>query len=654
VEVEGQTEAAPPAMSSVELCLVMAQAHVLRKCRTEDELSPWEAAPYVDCVAAQPAAPFAVALAAALEQARHERTRTRTRSRALARITALVRSQRLAIGEAPAAAAALRAASAATEADRFASLSASRTLGVFATPMPLAGGVRKELAEQLVANGMVGSALPLLEALEVWESLAACYKALDKVPAAVAAVRKRLAVDEGDARAWLVLGELEGNEALMEHSWEVSGGKFAGAKRALARRAAAREDHEAALAHWRDAQRASTLYTNGWFALGYAALKLERDEEAARAFSRTVQLEMRAGEAWNNLAALHMKAKRTRAAHVALSECVRVREHSWHAWDNLATVATEVRRFRQAANAARRLMELTKGARVNIRALAACVAEVERVVRDPEAVTGGPEAAARAAREAARREAREGAAEEALMASLDDIGLNAAGEEEADVDADDSAYGGEDIVGMAAEAAFAKEPLPTYTEREMGRLVADVQAALADASKASPDGREMYKADGTPLARRGDADESASSTGLMGAVWSLQARLRLTGGDHAGATEFTMRRLRALQAGTKWRSDGNAFEQLAAACCDLAVIRLNAAQEATPEPPPAEEGAAAIGYSCAQAAKDLASVRMQLRGVVKQGKEAFGGTERYARLDELATKVAEAEDAMREKARVGA
>ena len=59
--------------------------------------------------------------------------------------------------------------------------------------------------------------------------------------------------DEGDARAWLVLGELEGNEALMEHSWEVSGGKFAGAKRALARRAAAREDHEAALAHWRAA-----------------------------------------------------------------------------------------------------------------------------------------------------------------------------------------------------------------------------------------------------------------------------------------------------------------------------------------------------------------------------------------------------------------
>ena len=53
-----------------------------------------------------------------------------------------------------------------------------------------------------------------------------------------------------------------------------------------------------------------------------------------------------------------------------------MREHSWHAWDNLSEVAGEVRRYRQAANAARRTMALTKGARVNVRALAAAVAEL--------------------------------------------------------------------------------------------------------------------------------------------------------------------------------------------------------------------------------------------------------------------------------------
>ena len=42
----------------------------------------------------------------------------------------------------------------------------------------------------------------------------------------------------------------------------------------------------------------------------------DRADEAARAFSRTVQLDSKTGEAWNNLAALHLKAGRTRAAHV--------------------------------------------------------------------------------------------------------------------------------------------------------------------------------------------------------------------------------------------------------------------------------------------------------------------------------------------------
>ena len=632
----------PPALRSVELCLVMATAHIMRKSTTEDDLSPWEQAPYVDCIAAQPHAPFSVALAAGLERARHERTRGRTRARGLARLQDLSGAQRLAIGEPPAAAAALRAAVAAS-ADGGTAAAAGRAVGCFATPAPLAGGVRKELAQALVSNGMVGSALPLLEALEVWEALAACYKALGKAPAAVAAVRKRLDVDQRDARAWLVLGELEDDESLMTKAWDVSDGRLAAAKRALARRCAAREDHAGALEHWRAAQRVASLHVGGWFALGYAALKLGHADEAARAFSRTVQLDSKTGEAWNNLAALHLKAGRTRAAHVALEECVRMREHSWHAWDNLSEVAGEVRRYRQAANAARRTMALTKGARVNVRALAAAVAEVERVVKDPDAVAGGPKAAARAAAKAQGKAAREEAAEEALMRSLDDIGLDGEGEEgNADTeDADSSAYAGEEIVGMAAEEAFKNEELPVYSDREIERLVADVAAALADASKATPDGKELYKADGTPLRRAASGDDVDDLTqgGAMGAIWALQARMRVCAGDFAGAAEFTMRRMRALQGGTEWRSDSAAFGAFARACSDLANARLGAAAEAQE---------AAQKATCS---RELASARMQLRGVLKQGKEAFGGGEAYKALDETLARVGAEEDRLREEAK---
>ena len=50
----------------------------------------------------------------------------------------------------------------------------------FTALLPLRVSLRRELGEWLVARGVVGAALALFEALELWDSLIVCYRLLDK------------------------------------------------------------------------------------------------------------------------------------------------------------------------------------------------------------------------------------------------------------------------------------------------------------------------------------------------------------------------------------------------------------------------------------------------------------------------------------------
>ncbi len=51
------------------------------------------------------------------------------------------------------------------------------------------------------------------------------------------------------------------------------------------------------------------LHAEGWFALGFCALKGQRYGRAAQAFSRAAAQQPDNGDAWNNLAAIHLQAR---------------------------------------------------------------------------------------------------------------------------------------------------------------------------------------------------------------------------------------------------------------------------------------------------------------------------------------------------------
>jgi len=62
--------------------------------------------------------------------------------------------------------------------------------------------------------------------------------------------------------------------------------------------------------HWEAALRVNPLHAEGWFALGFCALKAGGGGgRAAQAFTRAAQQDPDNGEAWNNLAAVHLQAR---------------------------------------------------------------------------------------------------------------------------------------------------------------------------------------------------------------------------------------------------------------------------------------------------------------------------------------------------------
>ena len=91
--------------------------------------------------------------------------------------------------------------------------------------------------------------------------------------------------------------------------------------------------HVQAAQHWELALRVNPLHPEGWFSLGYCALKQKDFSRALQAFSRCAQQQPDNGDAWNNLAAIHLQVRTPHVSwcrHPALLEqfCKEC-EHVW-------------------------------------------------------------------------------------------------------------------------------------------------------------------------------------------------------------------------------------------------------------------------------------------------------------------------------------
>ncbi|KAK3003035.1 hypothetical protein RJ639_020194 [Escallonia herrerae] len=261
-------------LTAAQQAVVLAQCVSIEKSTPQDEMQRWEMTPYIEAIDSQQSSNFIIRFFCDILRIRWETTRTRTKERALMMMDKLVRS------------------------------------------------MQREYGDLLVSCGLIGEAVKVFEDLDLWDNVIHCYCLLEKRAVAVKLIKTRLSEGPSDPGLWILLGFSFAAPDVLLHevfvyptlgkpdlvvflaSLEVSGNRSARAKRSLARNAYNRGEYEMSKNLWESAMALNSLYPDGWFALGAAALKARDVEKALDGFTRAVQLDPENGEAWNNIACL--------------------------------------------------------------------------------------------------------------------------------------------------------------------------------------------------------------------------------------------------------------------------------------------------------------------------------------------------------------
>ncbi|KAJ8562365.1 hypothetical protein K7X08_011656 [Anisodus acutangulus] len=341
-------------LKPTQQAVILAQCLSIEKRARSDELQRWEMAPYIEAIDSQQSSPFTLQHLCDILRIRWESTRGRTKQRALLMMDKLVQGIN---DPSPGA--------------------TQRMHCCFGVNIPTIPALHKEYGDLLVSCGLIGEAVKVYEDLELWDNLIYCYRLMEKKAAAVELIKARLSERPCDPRLWCSLGDVTNDDKCYEKAQEVSGNKSARAQRSLARSAYNRGEYEKSKDLWVSAMAMNSLYPDGWFALGAAALKARDVEKALDGFTRAVQLDPENGEAWNNIACLHMVKKKNKEAFIAFKEALKLKRDSWQMWENFSRVAADIGNFSQALEAVQKVLDMTKNKRIDVELLERMLQELE-------------------------------------------------------------------------------------------------------------------------------------------------------------------------------------------------------------------------------------------------------------------------------------
>ncbi|ESW09834.1 hypothetical protein PHAVU_009G160200 [Phaseolus vulgaris] len=346
-----------PSLSATQQAVILAHCLLIEKSSRQDELQRWDMAPYIEAIDSQHSFYFTIRCLCDNLRIRWESSRSRTKERALLMMDNLVKR----IYE-----------SSPSIAERIAFS--------YAVYMPSIPALRKEYGLLLVRCGLIGEAMKEFEDLELWDNLIYCYSLLEKKASAVELIRKCLSERPNDPRLWCSLGDTTANDAYYEKALEVSNNRSARAKCSLARSAYHRGDYVTSTTLWESAMSMNSMYPNGWFSFGAAALKARDKEKALDAFTRAVQLDPENGEAWNNIACLHMIKKKSKEAFIAFKEALKFKRNSWRMWETYGLVAVDIGNISQALEAVQMILDMTNNKVVDSELLERITTELEKRV----------------------------------------------------------------------------------------------------------------------------------------------------------------------------------------------------------------------------------------------------------------------------------
>lgn len=311
----------------LSLCLDVANSNPV------DGLTNEEMLPYIERVLAQPSN-WMIYSMGLLQRSWLEYERRKTADRALLQMQALVdqHTTRLTITQST------------YKSIEESAGSAERLRYIHSIAYPAQYEFKRDLANKYLRYEVLSSALNLFKELQMWDEVVTCYQLMDKPQRAELVVRDRL---KFGATPYMLtsLGDLTGNEECYEEAWILSKGRFARAKRTLARNCFHRQEYSECVRHMSVALAVHPLIATSWYLMGLACMHIRDWKHALEAFTRCVQQDMEIGEAWANIGAIYMELKELPKAHVSFVEALKQKRDSWKIIENLLYTSLELSKW---------------------------------------------------------------------------------------------------------------------------------------------------------------------------------------------------------------------------------------------------------------------------------------------------------------------
>ncbi|CAI0460590.1 unnamed protein product [Linum tenue] len=242
----------PSLLSPTQQAVILTHCYMIQKGSQHDELTKWDVAPFVEAIDSQPSSLFTLEFFCNLLRVRWESTRSNTKLRAVEMMGKLVENLEKSFPGV-----------------------ARRIPFCYVANFPTIPTLKKEYGELLLSCGLVGEAIKIFEALQLWDNLIQCKCLLGQKTAAVELIKMRslkcLTTQGYDFMC--SLGDVTNDDSCYEKALKVSNYNSARAMRALARSAYNRGVYEQSKTLWESAMALNSLNPDGWFALGAAALK---------------------------------------------------------------------------------------------------------------------------------------------------------------------------------------------------------------------------------------------------------------------------------------------------------------------------------------------------------------------------------------------
>ena len=348
----------PTPLNPLDSTILLALTTCIKNTNPSDGLTMEEMAPYVARVVAHPRN-WTVHTMALLLRTRLEHTRARTIQRSVLQLQVLVDQLVDEIGPPATGITAPKSSFLPKPSDPTETASTRVRLAyAWQLLLPSRWDLEAELAQRWISLGALKTALEIYERLEMWDKVAICWAGTGRQDRAAKVLQEQLEKTPLDANLWSLLGDVENNPEHWEKAWQVSGSRYARAKRALGSYYFHLKKYEEARDAFKLSLKINPLNRVAWFTFGCACLELKEYEEACQAFSRCVSLDPQDSESWSNLASGMLKLDRKRDAWQALKQATAGNYENWKIWQNYMFVCIDVGEFPEAIRSMKRIIDV--------------------------------------------------------------------------------------------------------------------------------------------------------------------------------------------------------------------------------------------------------------------------------------------------------